>query len=55
MKQYQNSLITKQALADTLKDMMKRKTFSRITVTDITKNCGFNRKTFYYHFVAKKP
>lgn len=50
MKQYQNSLITKQALADTLKDMMKRKTFSRITVTDITKNCGFNRKTFYYHF-----
>lgn len=50
MKQYQSSLVTKQALADALKDLMNRKPFSRITVTDITKSCGFNRKTFYYHF-----
>lgn len=38
------------ALADALKDLMNRKPFSRITVTDITKSCNFNRKTFYYHF-----
>lgn len=50
MKQYQSSLMTKQALADALKDLMNRTPFSRITVTDITKSCGFNRKTFYYHF-----
>lgn len=24
--------------------------FSRITITDIVTECGFNRKTFYYHF-----
>ena len=50
MKQYQSSLMTKQELADALKDLMSRKPFSRITVTDITKSCDFNRKTFYYHF-----
>ena len=50
MKQYHSSLMTKQALADALKDLMNRKPFSRITVTDITKSCNFNRKTFYYHF-----
>ena len=50
MKQYHSSLMTKQALADALKDLMTRKPFSRITVTDITKSCDFNRKTFYYHF-----
>ena len=47
MKQYQSSLMTKQELADALKDLMSRKPFSRITVTDITKSCDFNRKTFY--------
>ena len=50
MKQYHSSLMTKQELADALKDLMSRKPFSRITVTDITKSCDFNRKTFYYHF-----
>ena len=29
---------------------MEKKTLSKITVTDIVKDCGFNRKTFYYHF-----
>ncbi len=50
MKQYQNSVKTKQALADALKELMTKKPFSRITVTDIVTACGFNRKTFYYHF-----
>lgn len=50
MKQYQSSLMTKQELANALKDLMSKKPFSRITITDITKSCDFNRKTFYYHF-----
>lgn len=42
--------ITKKALAATLKDLLKRKRLSQITVSDITKKCGVNRQTFYYHF-----
>lgn len=29
---------------------MSKKPFSKITVTEIIKDCGVNRKTFYYHF-----
>jgi len=41
---------TKRLLADTLKSAMQKKAFARITVSDIVKTCGVNRKTFYYHF-----
>ena len=41
---------TKRMLADTLKNLMKTKPFSKITVSEIIKECGVNRKTFYYHF-----
>lgn len=50
MKQYQSSEKTKRALADALKGLMTVRPFSRITITDIVTECGFNRKTFYYHF-----
>jgi len=29
---------------------MEKKTFSKITVSEIITECGVNRKTFYYHF-----
>lgn len=41
---------TKRTLADSLKKAMKSKSFSKITVSEIIKDCGVNRKTFYYHF-----
>lgn len=47
------SLITKKALSTGLKEIMKHKGFDKITVADITKQCGLNRQTFYYHFQDK--
>ncbi|HAB61398.1 MAG TPA: dihydroxyacetone kinase transcriptional activator DhaS, partial [Lachnospiraceae bacterium] len=44
------SMITKQAIARGFKQLMKEKTFDKITILDITKTCGLNRQTFYYHF-----
>jgi probable dihydroxyacetone kinase regulator len=48
-----DSLITKRAMADSLKTLMKKKSLERITVSDIVKGCGLNRQTFYYHFKDK--
>lgn len=50
MKHEITSLNTKKTLADSLKKLMKNKTFSKITVSEIIADCGLNRKTFYYHF-----
>lgn len=47
------SLITKQALARGLKTLATRVNFDKITVADITDECGLNRQTFYYHFEDK--
>ena len=44
------SLRTKQALAAALKEKMKTKPFSKITVQELIEECNVNRKTFYYHF-----
>ena len=41
---------TKKMLAASLKKVMKYKSFSKITVSEIIADCGVNRKTFYYHF-----
>ena len=41
---------TKRALAMSLKHVMERKPLSKITIADITEDCGINRMTFYYHF-----
>jgi probable dihydroxyacetone kinase regulator len=48
-----DSLITKKAIASGLKEITKRKSFEKITVSDITVECGLNRQTFYYHFQDK--
>ncbi|MGN0431787.1 MAG: TetR/AcrR family transcriptional regulator C-terminal domain-containing protein [Lachnospiraceae bacterium] len=50
MKYQIASLNTKRALAETLKSIMRKKSFSKITVSEIISECGVNRKTFYYHF-----
>ena len=44
------SQITKRALAASLKKLLAEKALDKITVTDLTEDCGVNRQTFYYHF-----
>ena len=44
------SQITKRALAASLKKLLAQKPLSRITIADITEDCGISRMTFYYHF-----
>lgn len=41
---------TKCELAETLKKLMLQKPFSKITISEIIRECNVNRKTFYYHF-----
>ncbi|MGN0156116.1 MAG: TetR/AcrR family transcriptional regulator C-terminal domain-containing protein [Lachnospiraceae bacterium] len=50
MKQEERNLQTKRLLADTLKNLMKQKPLSKITISEIIRDCNVNRKTFYYHF-----
>ncbi|MBC3888432.1 TetR family transcriptional regulator [Acetobacterium paludosum] len=47
------SSITKKAIANGLKNLLKIKPFEKITISDITNQCGLNRQTFYYHFQDK--
>ena len=47
------AIVTKQHIAEGFKLVMKRKSFEKITITDITDECGLNRQTFYYHFKDK--
>lgn len=41
---------TKNALGNSLKNVLKQKPLDKVTITDITNDCGVNRMTFYYHF-----
>ena len=41
---------TKKALCSSLKELMKHKAFSKITICEIVSESHLNRKTFYYHF-----
>ena len=41
---------TKKALAASLKHLLLQKPLNKITISDITEDCGINRMTFYYHF-----
>lgn len=50
MKQEEVTLRTKQTLAAALKEKMSRKSFTKITVSELIEACNINRKTFYYHF-----
>ena len=44
------SQITKRALETSLKNLLLQKPLNKITISDIAKDCGINRMTFYYHF-----
>ena len=45
-----SSLLTKKALANALKELMKDTPLHKISVKNIVDYCGLNRQTFYYHF-----
>ena len=45
-----SSFNTKQTMAASLKKLMRKKPLSKVTVSEIITDCGFNRNTFYYHF-----
>ena len=44
------SQVTKRALEESLKHLLRQKPLGKITISDITEDCGINRMTFYYHF-----
>lgn len=44
------SKLTKRALAASITTLLEKKPLDRITIKDITDECGVTRNTFYYHF-----
>ncbi len=42
--------LTKQALIASFKKLLETEQFDKITISDITNDCGLSRQTFYYHF-----
>lgn len=48
-----DSNITKQALAASLRELMRDQPFDKINVAQICECCNMNRKSFYYHFKDK--
>ena len=41
---------TKKALESSLKKLMLKKPLDKITIRDVTEDCGISRAAFYYHF-----
>jgi len=48
-----DSSITKRALGEALKKLLRTKSFSKICIGEICDLCNMNRKSFYYHFHDK--
>ncbi|MDD7384667.1 MAG: TetR/AcrR family transcriptional regulator C-terminal domain-containing protein [Actinomycetaceae bacterium] len=44
------SNLTKRALEASLKHLLLQKPLNKITISDLTDDCGISRMTFYYHF-----
>ena len=44
------SKTTKRALEESLKKLLLSKPLDKITINDLTTDCGISRMTFYYHF-----
>ena len=40
----------KEMIASKFKEMLRTKSLSKISVSELIRQCGINRKTFYYHF-----
>ncbi|MBQ3551969.1 MAG: TetR/AcrR family transcriptional regulator C-terminal domain-containing protein [Clostridia bacterium] len=45
--------VTKRVFANTMKALMIKRPFAKISVGDICEACNLNRKSFYYHFKDK--
>lgn len=50
MTERATTLMTKKALAASLKKLMEDNPLDKISIREIVEDCGVNRKTFYYHF-----
>jgi AcrR family transcriptional regulator len=50
MKHEVTSRNTRKLLSLTLKNIMREKDLSKISISEVAKASGLNRKTFYYHF-----
>ena len=44
------SVLTKKAIKESFLQLLDKKPIDRITVKDITDDCGVSRNTFYYHY-----
>ena len=53
MSHLSDSNITKRALANAFKDLLRLQPFEKISVGEICEACELNRKSFYYHFKDK--
>lgn len=45
-----STLRTREKMASALREMLAEQDYSKLTVAELTKRVGINRKTFYYHF-----
>ena len=45
--------LTKRSIADSLRKLLKEKPFANVKVSEICRDCGCERATFYYHFKDK--
>ena len=43
-----SEIMTKRALEQALKSVLKTKNLKKVTIQDIADECGINRNTFYY-------
>lgn len=48
------ALKTRQSLQNAFKEMLVRKPYNKITITDLTKKAGIARHTFYNHYETKQ-
>ncbi len=44
---------TKEILAESFQELAANKRIDKITITEITSNCGMSQPTFYNHFKDK--
>jgi AcrR family transcriptional regulator len=51
MKHDVTTYLTKSAIVTSLKKLMSQKALNKISICELCRDCGINRKTFYYHFV----
>ena len=49
-KEYRSAVRSRKLIRRAFMDLLKEKTFEKITVTDIVKNADINRSTFYAHY-----